>query len=100
MTACKKDLDCDALGRLVCGAQQQCKIPCISPDCSGHGECNARGLCICDEFWEGNRCDQEIPGIKIVEGGITSVTLAIIIICWMVLPPLLVIPVLKYGGGD
>lgn len=69
--------------RLTCNENSKCQIPCMDPFCGGanledksHGYCNERGLCICTEFWEGNKCDRvssaEAGGestVVIVEGG-------------------------------
>jgi hypothetical protein len=71
--------------RLICNERKKCQIPCLDPFCGGadindksHGHCNERGLCICTDFWEGNKCDRESVGedgakvVTIVEGGIPA----------------------------
>jgi hypothetical protein len=69
--------------RLICNERKKCQIPCLDPFCGGeslddksHGYCNERGLCICEEIWEGNKCDRKSTGpdgeafVEIVEGGV------------------------------
>jgi hypothetical protein len=69
--------------RLICNNNKKCQIPCLDPTCGGatiedtsHGYCNERGLCICSDFWEGNKCDRQSFGedgktpVTIIEGGV------------------------------
>lgn len=68
--------------RLICNERSKCQIPCMDPFCGGkniddksHGYCNERGLCICTDFYEGNKCDRASNGetgepVTIIEGGI------------------------------
>merc|ERR1719265_443881 len=73
MQPCSSDDPCDGEGRLVCNDNKRCQIPCSEPTCSGHGERNSRGLCICEDFYEGNECDKAIPvKVTLVEGGLQT----------------------------
>jgi hypothetical protein len=68
--------------RLICNEKKKCQIPCLDPFCGGkdindksHGYCNTRGLCICTDFWEGNKCDRQSvkedgQPVDIIDGGV------------------------------
>lgn len=58
--------DSPPFSRAVCkcatgwvGKSCQCNA---AQTCSGHGECNKDGNCVCDEFWTGQRCNACVRG--------------------------------------
>eukprot|EP01017_Pseudomicrothorax_dubius_P000557 TRINITY_DN0_c2116_g1_i1.p1 TRINITY_DN0_c2116_g1~~TRINITY_DN0_c2116_g1_i1.p1 ORF type:complete len:107 (-),score=5.59 TRINITY_DN0_c2116_g1_i1:156-476(-) len=60
--------------------------------CSGHGKCVGEGsLCLCEQFYFGLNCSQSVPvneRPKFVTIGVEGTALALIILAWMFLPPI------------
>lgn len=56
--------------------------------CSGNGNCAPEAsadLCLCDPFWEGNKCDIAIPRTtEEIDGGLGSGDVALIVILTLI----------------
>ena len=76
-------------------------VECIGSGCQdsggncNHGRCSIQGFCICDEYYSGNTCLEMTADSKQAEftdkGHITDAGLALIILAWIILLPILLI---------
>jgi len=55
--------------------------------CSGHGTCTSQGLCICDNFWAGNECEEQLEDVTFEEGGMNSGSFGMTVLIGMAMVP-------------
>ncbi|CEM03256.1 unnamed protein product [Vitrella brassicaformis CCMP3155] len=60
-------------------------LTCSSATCSNNGRCTVQGLCVCDTWYSGLRCDNEVEKkISFEAEGMSDGSFAGMIVAWVI----------------